>query len=353
MVSMDIQVLLVAAAYPDLAGRTTLWPVENAGGFSGARLWRLSSPRGEYVIRCWPAEHPSHERLAWIHGVLHHAVRHGYPLLSEPLKNIHSGTVLYHAGRLWEAAPWLPGTADYRHAPRRVRLRAALESLALFHLAASGYEADSARQPAPGIRERNVRIRQWLDGRLGQLATVVGQAALHDPADPIHRLARQILECIPTVTQVILDDLTSSLTIRLSLQPCLRDVWHEHVLFDGDRVTGLIDYGAMRRDTVAADIARLLGSLAGDDASSWQTGLDSYESVRPLSAAERSLVAAYDRSAILLAPLNWLDWLFLEQRTFENRMAVAERLAEWTSRLQHLTLRLDEKLHFPQQPQSP
>lgn len=49
--------------------------------------------------------------------------------------------------------------------------------------------------------------------------------------------------------------------VSFRLQPCIRDIWHDHVLFDGDRVTGLIDFGAMQIDTPATDIARLVGSL--------------------------------------------------------------------------------------------
>ncbi|HYH65864.1 MAG TPA: phosphotransferase, partial [Urbifossiella sp.] len=47
------------------------------------------------------------------------------------------------------------------------------------------------------------------------------------------------------------------------LQPCLVDVWPEHVRFDGDRVVGLIDFGAVQTDHVAADLARLFGGFPG------------------------------------------------------------------------------------------
>ena len=59
----------------------------------------------------------------------------------------------------------------------------------------------------------------------------------------------------------------------LPLQPCLCDVWHDHVLFEGDTVTGVIDYGGAKIDHVAVDLARLLGSMAGDKAKLRAAGL--------------------------------------------------------------------------------
>ena len=62
----------------------------------------------------------------------------------------------------------------------------------------------------------------------------------------------------------------------LDLQPCIRDVWHDHILFLGDSVSGIVDYGAMAVDTVAGDIARLLGSLVGNHVADWEEGIDAY-----------------------------------------------------------------------------
>src|SRR5205085_7730253 len=63
---------------------------------------------------------------------------------------------------------------------------------------------------------------------------------------------------------------------QLALQPAIRDVHHEHVLFTGDQVTGLIDFGALRIDTPLTDVARLVGSLVGDDAEARRIALDAY-----------------------------------------------------------------------------
>ena len=111
-------------------------------------------------------------------------------------------------------------------------------------------------------------------------------------------------------------------------------MWHDHILFQADEVTGVIDFGAMRVDSIATDIARLMGSLVGDDADAWQAGLEAYESVRPLSGEERSLLATLDWANLILAAANWIRWLCLEGRRFEDEKAVQQRIEAILRRLQ-------------------
>jgi Ser/Thr protein kinase RdoA (MazF antagonist) len=133
------------------------------------------------------------------------------------------------------------------------------------------------------------------------------------------------------------DLLEATRTVEVPLQPCIRDVWHDHILFTGDRVTGLVDFDAMGSGSVAGDVARLLGSLAGDNASLWSIGLEAYGSLRPLSDVEQTLLTALDRSGVILAALNWVEWLYRERREFPNAAAVANRLDELLPRLKTLS----------------
>src|SRR5258708_31355678 len=56
--------------------------------------------------------------------------------------------------------------------------------------------------------------------------------------------------------------LTPWLNRKVLLHYCLGDVWSAHVLFTGDEVMGLIDYGGMPLDHPAQDLARLFGSMS-------------------------------------------------------------------------------------------
>ncbi len=123
-------------------------------------------------------------------------------------------------------------------------------------------------------------------------------------------------------------------TAVLPLHACLRDVWHDHVLFEGDRVSGIIDYGAARVDHVSVDLARMLGSLVEDDRALWDAGLEAYRRVRPLSDAEEGLAVALDRAGTILSVANWLRWLAVEERAYEDPAAARRRMATLVARLE-------------------
>jgi homoserine kinase type II len=111
-------------------------------------------------------------------------------------------------------------------------------------------------------------------------------------------------------------------------------VWHDHVLFSGDAVSGLVDYGSVRIDHAAVDLARLLGSLVGDDSAGWEAGLEAYVALRPLSQSEQGLARALDQTGTILGMANWLRWLYLEHRVFVDRKAVADRLGALVRRIE-------------------
>ena len=108
------------------------------------------------------------------------------------------------------------------------------------------------------------------------------------------------------------------------------------MLFLDDEVSGIVDFGSMRPENVAADVARLLGSLAGDNGADWQAGLAAYQAGRRLSDDELRLIAFFDRSTVLMGGLQWLEWMYLEKRSFDDPAAVLSRVDEFVSRLARL-----------------
>lgn len=320
------------------AGPCQIEYLAGAGGFSGARLWRLTTPAGELCLRCWPAEHPDRDRLQWIHRVLRATWQAGFQRLPDPLPSIAGETIVEHAGHLWEVTPWLPGVADYHDRPSPVRLGAALAALAEFHQAAqAGADLKDLRvaAPSPSIAQRLAQLRSLVAGGCDEIRRALATSA----QDPHRDAAVEIRRCFSIAAPRVDDDLGRAATIRVDLQPVIRDVWHDHVLFQGDQVSGIVDFGSLRVDTVALDISRLLGSLVGDDREQWSIGLAAYEQVRPLSEEDRSLVAAGDASTVLLSGMNWLRWLYVDRRQFGDSARVHARLTEIVRRLSVLAAR--------------
>src|SRR5256885_2022920 len=66
-------------------------------------------------------------------------------------------------------------------------------------------------------------------------------------AEPALRLLAVWVPRVPAL-------LTPWSTGELALHPCLCDVWHDHVLFEGDAVSGIVDYGSVKIDHASADL---------------------------------------------------------------------------------------------------
>jgi len=308
--------------------------LQGAGGFSGAAIWRLETARGTLALRRWPPEHPTPERLTWIHAVARYARHRGFALLPQPIATRDGQTFAIHAGRLWQVEPWLPGAADYASWPSTLRLQNALIALARFHRGAEAFPGvDPQHGPSPGVIERRIRLAKLLAGGMAELTAALESRRL--PAE-IAQLGRHWLTLVPRAAYIVAPELDTAAALTVRQQPCLRDIWSEHMLFAGEEVSGIIDLGAMRVETVATDVARLLGSLEGDNATGWQIGLAAYGSIRPLDDRELRLATAIDRGNVVLSGTLWLQWLSVEGRTFDDVGAIATRIRRGLARLETL-----------------
>ena len=241
-------------------------------------------------------------------------------------RNTAGQTWTEHAGRLWELTTWMPGTANFHDRPTPQRLEASCTALARLHLVWA--RTNAATGPCPAVQRRLDSAREW-----ASLVNSGWQPGFPEDGDPVHPWARRAWQVLHYHFPRLCDSLAPWADVRLPLHPCLCDVWHAHILFEGDRVTGLIDYGSVKVDHVAADLARLLGSLVPDD-ERMTAGLSAYARLRPLSPQEVMLAHVLDRTGTLLGVTHWLRWLYHEGRRFEDRTAVARRLAELVTRIE-------------------
>ena len=107
------------------------------------------------------------------------------------------------------------------------------------------------------------------------------------------------------------------------------EAWHIEA---APKLRLVLHQGVGYHDTVATDVARLLGSMAGNHMEARQQGLLAYQEVRPLTVTELELVECFDQANVILSPLNWLQWLLVERRQFADLSLVWQRLDELIER---------------------
>jgi Ser/Thr protein kinase RdoA (MazF antagonist) len=312
----------VLSHYPLPLHRGLLVPLGNRGGFSGARLWRLDGTHGSACLRLWPPETTLPLRLPWIHERMRQARSEGLLFVPALLLTTQGQSWVQQGGRCWEVTQWMPGRANYHSRPSSARLHEACKDLARLHLCWA--RTPGPRGICPGVVRRLESHRQWAERmRSGWTPGLVGDTAIHQA----WRMLVRFLDRVPSW-------LLPWTTVDWPLQPCLCDVWHDHLFFEGDQLTGLVDYGAVKMDHPAVDLGRLLGSLVEDDAGRWQEGLQAYREVKPLSAEEEELARVLDKTGIVLGLANWLRWLLIEKRSFENPAGAMGRLERLVKRIE-------------------
>jgi Ser/Thr protein kinase RdoA (MazF antagonist) len=311
---------LVLQRYPAPLARGPLQPLGNHGGFSGAFLWRIDN------ALCLRASAPVAQdaaQLAEIHRLMHAARNESLPFVPTVFATPEGATVVEHAGRLWELMEWMAGRASYHESPSRIKIQSACTALGRLHRSWERFtEAQPALIPAVWrrLREANFRMPE------GASLEALGSAA--DSLQWASRVLPQRLQQLPGT----LLPYWSRKYARL--QPCLCDVWHDNLLFEGDRLIGLVDYAATRHDHVAVDLARMLGSLVEDDNDGWREGLVAYSRQRPLSEEDEVLARVLDRTGTVVGAANWVRRLSDPAFPHENRPAAVRRLETLLRRME-------------------
>jgi homoserine kinase type II len=304
------------------------------GGFSGASVHEVRIDTDRYVLKAFAAG-TAPARAGWIHGLARHLRAAGIAEAPEVMATPDGRTaVADRGGRLWELVRFVAGTATAT--PTAGQAAAALDALGRLHAAAATVGGEPVtRAPSPGLghrieRARRLRADSWRS-RQARLGPWSGGGAL--AAALRERLEAAVSVFASADGDRAVDRLTALAPPPLPLQPVLRDVWAEHVLFAADmptRVAGFIDFHAAGVDTPATDIARLLGTWrrhgsAGGFLEAWAAALAAYESHRPLAPFERWAVPVLHAAGVVFGLDNWFRWVLEEGRTFSDPTAALLR----------------------------
>jgi homoserine kinase type II len=234
-------------------------------------------------------------------------------------------TVVVAGGRVWDLTRWMPGAADFHTNPIPVRLASACAALARLHHA--WRPAVPARGPCPAVRRRLELLARWRELSASHLAPPRQRHAILDT--PVRRAWQAVAASAERAER----SLREADGGPVALQPCLCDVWGGHVLFTGDEVTGVIDYGAAKDDHIAVDLARLLGDLVGDDDDRFAAGLAAYRAVGGALDVPDAFVRLLDRTGVVCGAINWLLRLCDGGYEHPDPPAVAMRLERLVERV--------------------
>ncbi len=320
--SIEAEGLAVLSRYPAAVAPTSApeW-LGGAGGLSGARLWRYPSPVGPMVLRLWPSDGLGRAHREQVHRWLKRA--RDLPFVPVPIADRSGATLQESASGLWELSRWMPGVSESEGSPAPVRVASAFAALAAFHRCFAG---DRRRARSPGLADRAGAIAGLIRGGFDELEQAI-------TADATRALAIRWLALARRMAPRLLGPAREAASREVPLQPCLRDARGEHFLFEDDRVTGLVDFGAMGMDCVACDLARLIGDWLDDAPAARAGALAAYECVRPLAPDEAAAIPAFVTSTALLIGERWVRWHYVEGRRFEDALAVATGLVRSIERL--------------------
>ena len=298
-------------------GPSDVVPLGNAHGFSGSLIFKVDGQSQSYCLKRWPESTPV-EKLRWIHRVLIFVVANGCAEVVTPLSTQAGETYFQSPHGIWELTKWATGEPNYLAQPDDSKLNAAIDFLARFHQAAARFFFNFEPSENVGMASQ----------RLDSFQTIASAATQSDWSVidlPRERL-RLFVEKGRGVANQLKDSLKVFRTQQLPIHPVIRDIRSEHLFYENDRLVAVIDFGAMRTDSVACDLARLLGDCCQGRAQCLEAGLDHYHAIRPLSQIERNLASLLYQTSIVVGLINWIDWLMVQQRQFDNPDRVRLRI---------------------------
>ena len=318
-------------------------PVCVSSGFSGAVITRFSARDHQYALRIWPINERSATKLEALAGLLEYLHHHGITYVAVPIKK-QNGSIatISQSGSLMHIEPWLPGSADHSPPYSSIKQNNAVQALARMHAIAANHvpklEHHAWIRPitsgkSPGLVHRQQKLNQYLKN--GILSEVQKSCLSQRSASFYQRLQA----CFRSQSASIWEKLQLATNQILPLQPVFRDVWRDHILFTGDKVTGLIDPAAFGNDSVVTDITRLLGSIAGNNPKAWQAALASYQEIRPLSQTEQNLIPIFDQSKLFLSAIGCFERFLMVSASPAHypddiSIRLGDRLEEYLSRLE-------------------
>jgi homoserine kinase type II len=244
------------------------------------------------------------------------------PYVPAILRTLDGPSFVAESNRLWDATHWMPGSPRKQPDAREVEMAAA--AIAELH---GAWRTESVIAPCPGVLNRLRLMREWLSWPSEMVPSTHSGTGL---ADVLRRVEVVLARAVPPALRA----LEPWEHVPVSCQPCLRDLRGDHVLFTEDRVTGIIDFGAMAVDHPAVDLARLLGDYAEVRDDFFALGLNAYREAGGELETTQEFLAELARTGALGSAINWLRRLKGNEVANLDAGAVEARLSRLLRRIE-------------------
>ena len=292
----------------------------SSGGYSGSEVWKICCGNKSFCLKSWPESFQDEERISWIHRVLLFAKANGCPEISSPILNKYSKTFCWHQNRFWELSEWALGISFENLVDEQPKWNSAINTTIRFHQATARFHFNFGE--SNNLKLVLNRLRNWKS----EVALLTNNFKSTDLI--LEQQFSRFIEDSPKLSRNLLSQFQSLESLTFPIQPVVRDLRFEHFYFDADRVTALIDFGAMRIDSVACDLARLLGSMLDGDQAKIDFCLNQYANSRPLNENEIQLIFCLLYSSSMIGIANWLTWILVDGRNFESSSEVKSRISQ-------------------------
>jgi hypothetical protein len=316
---------------------------------SGALVFQCRDQQGRrYALRRWPSG-TRRDRIEQIRAVVSAAHRAGCEFLPSPLGDPPAQPPLAIAPETtlpaspsglpslitdqslhWELSPWMPGDPlPIDATPKQIHRGA--QAIARFHRAVRSMGVISQPPPAAAARVRRVKeLDRLLPAALDRGAIASDNREMIAAVDQACWLLRHKWN---EVSREITRSLSRYERVCVETQYVLRDVHRLHVLFEHHKVTGMIDFDAIRIDTPMTDLARWLGSFPAEEPIR-EAVLAGYYEDSPSSDVqarriEEELMGELGWASPWISLANWVAWVALEDWSWPGGTGhVAARITE-------------------------
>ena len=255
------------------------------------RHWRLDLGDRRYVMRCYHRRR-SLGAIAWEQWLVDFAAKLGWPV-AKPVAAGDGQTLVEHGGSYWAAAPFLEGTPFAGTSAAAFERQG--ETLAELHDNLAGL--DGPQRPGFGPTwDLDTWVSQW------------GAQSFESLVDHLAAVRPELAELIRTERARNLRELAEGGVDELPLLPIHGDFQRFNLLWEQERITGIVDFDWSRRDALIADLGPLLVPFMPLEPEQAAALLKGYQSVRPLTERERALLMPMARAGLL----RWVATLLAE-----------------------------------------